>query len=50
VEAVYSPIDRKDWGLISQQSLPNERYPSDHLPIGAVLVVAPFGAEPRPLR
>jgi hypothetical protein len=45
VEALYCPIDRRDWGLLSQQSLPNRLYPSDHLPIGAVLAVPTYAME-----
>ncbi|GFR52781.1 hypothetical protein Agub_g15396, partial [Astrephomene gubernaculifera] len=48
VSALYLPVERRHEHLISRQALPNQHYPSDHLPIGAVLrwthfYVPPFG-------
>ncbi|GLI60021.1 hypothetical protein VaNZ11_002085 [Volvox africanus] len=54
VAALYWPVECRHEGLIEQQALPNHHYPSDHLPIGAVLrlrhfYVPPFGdAHPPP--
>ncbi|GLC33494.1 hypothetical protein PLESTB_000081100 [Pleodorina starrii] len=54
VAALYWPVECRHEGLIEHQALPNQHYPSDHLPIGAVLrmkhfYVPPFGdAHPPP--
>lgn len=44
VEAVYWPYTPEDLALIKENSLPNERFPSDHVPIGVVLRIPPIPA------
>ncbi|EFJ47404.1 hypothetical protein VOLCADRAFT_92068 [Volvox carteri f. nagariensis] len=54
VAALYWPVECRHEGLIEHQALPNQHYPSDHLPIGAVLrlkhfYVPPYGDAHPPL-
>ncbi|KAG2490743.1 hypothetical protein HYH03_010898 [Edaphochlamys debaryana] len=46
VSALYWPVECRHEGLISLQALPNQHYPSDHLPIGALLRCKHFYADP----
>ncbi|PNW83120.1 hypothetical protein CHLRE_06g307400v5 [Chlamydomonas reinhardtii] len=45
VTALYVPVEARHQGLIAHQALPNQHYPSDHLPIGAVLKLKHFYVE-----
>ncbi|KAG2426336.1 hypothetical protein HXX76_013093 [Chlamydomonas incerta] len=46
VAGLYLPVEARHEGLIAHQALPNQHYPSDHLPIGAVLKLKHFYVEP----
>ncbi len=37
VAALYWPVECRHEGLLGRAALPNQHYPSDHLPIGALL-------------
>ena len=37
VRAVYGALESRDLPLVLSQNMPNAAYPSDHLPVAAVL-------------
>ncbi|KXZ54569.1 hypothetical protein GPECTOR_4g634 [Gonium pectorale] len=47
VRSLYWPVECRHEGLIQHQALPNQHYPSDHLPIGAVLRLKHFYVPPK---
>ncbi|KXZ54570.1 hypothetical protein GPECTOR_4g635 [Gonium pectorale] len=46
VRSLYWPVECRHEGLLQHQALPNQHYPSDHLPIGAVLRLKHFYVPP----
>lgn len=46
VAGLYWPVECRHEGLLGRAALPNQHYPSDHLPIGALLRLKHFYVPP----